>query len=151
MLKIKIENLVVENIHPEKIRHDYPLLFIHGAGGTSQYWQNYLPYFADQGWEVFALNLRGHFPSDREEALVQVTLEDYLEDVEKVIHRFDINGCALIGHSLGGLIAQKTAENIDSIKALVTLASAPPFGVTAMDMNLDEPVKSHPAILASYS
>jgi pimeloyl-ACP methyl ester carboxylesterase len=137
LLKIKIENLVVEKIHPEKIRHDYPLLFIHGAGGTSQYWQNYLPYFADKGWAVFAMNLRGHFPSDREEALVQVTLEDYLDDVEKVIHGLDMKGCALIGHSLGGLIAQKTAENIDSIKALVTLASAPPFGVTAMDMNLN--------------
>lgn len=137
MLKIKIENLVVEKIHPGKIRHAYPLLFIHGAGGTSQYWQNYLLYFADKGWEVFAMNLRGHFPSDREEALVQVTLEDYLDDVEKVIHGLDINGCALIGHSLGGLIAQKTAENIDSIKALITMASAPPFGVAAMDMNMN--------------
>ncbi len=44
----------------------------------------------------------------------------------------------LIGHSLGGLIAQKTAENIDSIKALVTMASAPPFGV-ALEVNNDLP------------
>jgi len=136
-LRIKIENLALDKIQPKKIRHAYPLLFIHGAGGTSQYWKNYLPYFADKGWEVFAMNLRGHFPSDREEALVQVTLEDYLDDVEKVIRQLDINNCALIGHSLGGLIAQKTAENIDSIKALITMASAPPFGVAAMDVNME--------------
>ena len=138
MLKIKVENLALDKIRPGKIRHAYPLLFIHGAGGTSQYWKNYLPYFADAGWEVFAVNLRGHFPSDREETLAQVTLEDYLDDVEKVIRRLDIQNCAVIGHSLGGLIAQKTAENIDSVKALVTLASAPPFGVQ-LEVNNDLP------------
>ncbi len=138
MLKIKIENLALDKIQPGKIRHPYPLLFIHGAGGTSQYWKNYLPYFADEGWEVFAVNLRGHYPSDREEALAQVTLDDYLDDVEKVIRRLNIQNCAVIGHSLGGLIAQKTAENINSIKALITLASAPPFGVV-VEMNSDLP------------
>lgn len=128
-MKIKVENLALENIRPGKIRHTYPLLFIHGAGGTSQYWRNYLPFFADEGWEVFAVNLRGHFPSDREEALAQVTLEDYINDVEKVIRQLNIYNCVLIGHSLGGMIALKTAENINRIKALVTIASAPPFGI----------------------
>lgn len=137
-MKIKIENLALDRLRPGKIRHTYPLLFIHGAGGTSQYWKHYLPYFADNGWEAFAINLRGHFPSDREEALAQVTVEDYLDDVEKVIRRLSIEHCALIGHSLGGLIAQKTAENIDSIKALVTMASAPPSGV-ALEVNHDLP------------
>jgi len=127
---------VLDSIRPKKIRHSCPLLFIHGAGGTSQYWKNYLPYFADEGWEAFAVNLRGHFPSDRDEALAQVTLEDYLEDVEKVISRLGIKHCAIIGHSLGGLIVQKTAENFHSIKALVTVASAPPFGV-ALEVNND--------------
>lgn len=127
---------MLETIRPKKVRQTYPLLFIHGAGGTSRYWKNYLPYFADKGWEVFAINLRGHFPSDREEALAQVTLEDYLADVEKVIDRLDIRNCAVIGHSLGGLIAQKTAESIDSIKALITIASAPPLGIT-LEMNHD--------------
>jgi len=135
-LKIRVENLSLETLRPKKIRQSYPLLFIHGAGGTSQYWKNYLPYFAREGWEVFAINLRGHFPSDREEALAQVTLEDYLADVEQVISRLDIRNCAIIGHSLGGLIAQKTAENLQSPSALVTLASAPPLGI-ALEVNHD--------------
>ena len=135
-MKIKVDNLALETIRPDKIRQSCPLLFIHGAGGTSQYWKNYLPYFAREGWEVFAINLRGHFPSDREEALAQVTLEDYLADVEKVIGRLDIRNCAIIGHSLGGLIAQKTAESIETINALVTIASAPPLGIT-LEVNHD--------------
>ncbi|MFO7570076.1 MAG: alpha/beta fold hydrolase [Smithellaceae bacterium] len=135
---MKVENLALETIRPDPVGHSCPLLFIHGAGGTSRYWKNYLPYFAAAGWEVYAINLRGHHPSDREEALAQVTIEDYLEDVEKVIRRLDIGHCALIGHSLGGLIAQKTAEAISSISALVTIASAPPFGV-ALEVNNDLP------------
>ena len=135
LLTIKIDNLALDHIRPPKIEQNYPLLFIHGAGGTSRYWKNYLQYFAGKGWEVYAANLRGHFPSDREEGLAQVKLEDYLEDVEKVIRRLDIANTALIGHSLGGLIAQKTAEDIRSISALITLASAPPLGV-ALDVNV---------------
>lgn len=124
-MKITVDHLVLENIRPAKMRRACPLIFIHGAGGTSRFWKNYLPYFADQGWEVYAVNLRGHYPSQRDEALAQVTLEDYLEDVNKIILRLEIKCCALIGHSLGGLIAQKTAENNDSIKALAVIASAP--------------------------
>ncbi len=138
MLRVKVDNLALDHIRPEKIRHDYPLLFIHGAGGTSQYWKNYLPYFAGEGWTVFALNLRGHFPSDREETLAQVTLEDYIDDVEKVIRKLDLGRCALIGHSLGGLIAQKTAESSAPISALVTIGSAPPMGI-ALDVQNDVP------------
>jgi len=138
LLRLKIDNLALDHIRPEKIRHAYPLLFIHGASGTSLYWKNYLPYFAKEGWEVFAVNLRGHLPSEREETLAQVTLEDYLDDVEKVIHRLQIGNCAIIGHSLGGLIAQKAAENIETIQAIVTIASAPPFGV-ALELNNDLP------------
>lgn len=141
MQKIKIDNLALDRIKPGQIRHTYPLLFIHGAGGTSQYWKNYLPYFADEGWEVFALNLRGHFPSDREETLAQVTLENYIDDVERAIRRLDIYNAVLIGHSLGGIIAQKTAENNRQTRALITIASAPPFGIlpAASDMNHDLP------------
>ena len=138
MFRIKVDNLALDSIRPEKIRQNYPLLFIHGAGGTSQYWKNYLSYFASEGWEVYAINLRGHFPSDREEALAQVTLEDYIDDTGKVIRRLETERCALIGHSLGGLIAQKTAEQFPTVSALVTVSSAPPMGI-ALDVQNDVP------------
>ena len=57
---------------------------------------------------------------------------------EKVLTDLNIQRCVLIGHSLGGLIAQKTASNSDSIKALITIASAPPLGV-ALEINNDLP------------
>lgn len=140
MLMIKIDNLAVEKAQPDKIRHG-PVLFIHGAGGTSRYWKNYLSYFAGEGRQAFAINLRGHAPSQREESLAHVTLENYIEDVEKVISRLGIHDCVLIGHSLGAIIAQKTAENISGIQALVSIAGAPPFGIIPApeDFNVELP------------
>jgi pimeloyl-ACP methyl ester carboxylesterase len=135
---IKLENLSVDQSLPKNKVYSYPLFFIHGAGGTSRYWKNYLLFFAEAGWESYAINLRGHHPSDREDALSQVTMEDYLADVEKVITDLNLQEFVLIGHSLGGLIAQKTASSFNSTKALITIASAPPLGVT-LEMNNDLP------------
>jgi pimeloyl-ACP methyl ester carboxylesterase len=135
---IKLENLAVDHSLPKKKAYSYPLFFIHGAGGTSKYWKNYLLFFAEAGWESYAINLRGHHPSDREESLSQVTMEDYLADVEKVLTDLNLQDCVLVGHSLGGLLAQKTAAALQSIKALVTIASAPPLGVF-MEMHNDLP------------
>jgi pimeloyl-ACP methyl ester carboxylesterase len=129
LLRLKVDNLAIDKHEPEIIKHSYPLLFIHGAGGTSEYLKNYLLFFARVGWPCYAINLRGHYPSDREAALAQMTIEDYVSDVERVMRSLAIENCALIGHSMGGLIAQKTAMHFKSVKALITIASAPPRGV----------------------
>jgi pimeloyl-ACP methyl ester carboxylesterase len=130
LLRIKIDNLAIDEYQPQILKHSYPLLFIHGAGGTSEYLKNYLSFFAGAGWRGYAINLRGHHPSDREDALEQTTIEDYVADVEKVMQDLAIENCALIGHSMGGLIAQKIAAQFKPVKALITISSAPPFGVT---------------------
>jgi len=136
LLRIKVGNLAIDKCQPEIIKYPYPLLFIHGAGGTSEYLKNYLLFFARAGWQSYAINLRGHHPSDQEFALAQMTIEDYVEDVERVMRELAIENCVLIGHSMGGLIAQKTSMNFKSVKALITISSAPPFGVP-LEMHAD--------------
>ena len=76
MVRIQIDNLVVDNHQPKIIKYSYPLLFIHGAGGTSEYLKNYLQFFARAGWQSYAINLRGHHPSNQESTLSQMTIED---------------------------------------------------------------------------
>ena len=44
-------------------RHDETLLFVHGAGCGGWVWENFLPYFADRGWNSAAVSWRGHPPS----------------------------------------------------------------------------------------
>lgn len=69
--------------------------------------------------------------------LAQATIEDYTDDVTKVILDLGIENCALIGHSMGGLIAQKTAMQFESLKALVVISSAPPLGVMLEKLRQD--------------
>lgn len=129
MIRIKVDNLAVDKATATDKKFNYPLLFVHGAGGNTEYLKNYIGFFAAAGWDCYALNLRGHGASDPISNLKTVTIEDYVEDVNKVRSTLAIENCALIGHSMGGLISQKTAEGSEKIKALVLIASAPPKGV----------------------
>jgi pimeloyl-ACP methyl ester carboxylesterase len=104
-----------------------PLLFVHGAYGGAWVWdQHFLPYFADRGWEVHALSLRGHGSSDGAERVLYARLRDYVADVEQVLTGFSVPP-VLIGHSMGGMIVQKCLHR-HSIPAAVLMASAPPHG-----------------------
>ena len=47
--------------HPQKMKFKHPLLFLHGAFSGAWCWkENYLDYFASQGFECLALSLSGH-------------------------------------------------------------------------------------------
>ena len=129
MVSIKVSNLAVDKAISKEKKFNYPLLFVHGAGGNTAYLKNYINFFSAAGWDCYALNLRGHGASDPIAVLKTVTIEDYVDDVNKVRTTLGIEDCALIGHSMGGLISQKTAEGSEKIKALVLIASAPSKGV----------------------
>jgi pimeloyl-ACP methyl ester carboxylesterase len=129
MMNIRVGTLAVDKVTAEYKKYNYPLLFVHGAGGTTEYLKNYLDFFSRAGWDCYALNLRGHGASDPDPKLAFLKIEDYVDDVNKVRTTLGIEDCVLIGHSMGGLISQKTAEGADKIKGLVLIASAPPKGV----------------------
>jgi pimeloyl-ACP methyl ester carboxylesterase len=127
--RVKVGKLAVDKVLASIKKHDYPLLFVHGAGGTSAYLKNYLDFFSEAGWDCYAINLRGHGPSDPVLKLTNVTIDDYIADVKTVIKSLEISNTVLIGHSMGGLIVQKTAESVNTVKAMIAIASAPPAGV----------------------
>jgi pimeloyl-ACP methyl ester carboxylesterase len=104
-----------------------PLLFVHGAYGGAWVWdQHFLPYFAEHGWEVHALSLRGHGASEGAEKVRFARLRDYVADCEQVLDTLAVPP-VIIGHSLGGMIVQKCLHR-RSLPAAVLMASAPPHG-----------------------
>jgi len=104
-----------------------PLLMVHGASGGSWSWENWMPRFAAAGFDCYALNLRGHPPSPPHPALGSVTLQDYAADVEGVMAALD-RPPVLMGHSMGGAIAQMVAAERD-VPGLILVSSAPLAGV----------------------
>ncbi|MEQ1753338.1 MAG: alpha/beta fold hydrolase [Micropepsaceae bacterium] len=101
------------------------LLFIHGGFHGAWCWDEYLlPWFAERGWETHALSLRGHGESDGRGKIRSWTLDDYTNDVETVLKQIG-KPCVLIGHSLGGVIAQRCWDRVPAIAGMVLYASSP--------------------------
>lgn len=107
--------------------HPVPLLFVHGAWHAAWCWdENFLGYFADQGYRAVAVSFRGHGGSSTDKPLRSCSVEDYVEDVRSVADSLPVPP-VVIGHSMGGLIVQKYLESRPA-PAGVLMASIPPQG-----------------------
>jgi pimeloyl-ACP methyl ester carboxylesterase len=107
--------------------HPVPLLFVHGAWHAAWCWdEGFLDTFADKGFRVLALSLRGHGRSSAPRRLRFISIADYLQDVAAVAADLPTPP-VLLGHSMGGYIVQKYLETNDA-PAGVLLASVPQKG-----------------------
>lgn len=100
-----------------------PVLLIHGIFAGAWMWEQYQAMLARHGYESHALNLRGHHGSHPVPEIGKVSLEDYVDDCLAVART--LKGPIVVGHSMGGLLAQKVAET-GACRATVLLSSAPP-------------------------
>jgi hypothetical protein len=125
----RIGDLLLEHAPAAGPARPWPLLLVHGMWGGSWYLRNYLYAAAREGWEAWALNLRGHGESRPVADLGRVSVLDYVEDVRDVLAA--LGESALLGHSMGGLIAQKAATG-GGVKAAVVLTSAAPRGINVL-------------------
>ncbi|MEY2633015.1 MAG: hypothetical protein RIR00_1669 [Pseudomonadota bacterium] len=112
-----------------------PLLFIHGAFAGAWIWaDNFLPYFAAAGYPCYALSLRGHGESAGRERIDWLSITDYVDDLTKVVNWLG-QPPVLIGHSMGGFVAQKYLEH-RSAPAAALVCSVPPQGLVMAQFHL---------------
>ena len=121
---VKIGNIVLEHYQPDKDIKDKRLLFVHGSGHGSWMWRNFLYYFAEKGYDSWALNLRGHHLSDPVEDWGKVGVSEYLEDIRGAVKRVGGN-IVLIGHSMSGLLILKYAESYQVAGLIVSQSGLP--------------------------
>jgi pimeloyl-ACP methyl ester carboxylesterase len=106
------------------------IVMIHGAFAGGWCFENFAHALAGQGWTCHAPDLRFHemgpttVPDPR---LATTSLADYTADMEAFIHRLGERP-VIIGHSMGGIIAQQLAAK-GLARALVLLASVAPWGI----------------------
>lgn len=103
-----------------------PVVFIHGIGGAARIWQAQLTTFCAAGYTGMAVNLPGY---GGRRPLQEVTFENLAADVEAIIASIGFEQPALVGHSLGGMIAQTMLRRRpDAYRAAVLCCTSPAFG-----------------------
>lgn len=106
-----------------------PLLLVPGMFAGAWYFAAWQRALAARGHPAWALELRGHHQSWPVPALGRVSVTEYVDDALAAARH--LGRPAVIGHSMGGLVAQKVAE-ADAARALVLVAAAPPAGIPAV-------------------
>ncbi|MEC5399064.1 alpha/beta hydrolase [Uliginosibacterium sp. H1] len=127
----------LEVIHclPKAPARPTPLLFVHGAyAGAWQWADDFLPYFAQQGWSSYALSLSGHGASRGRAHLDILSIENYVDDVREVAAGLGARP-VLIGHSMGGMVVQKFLE-VEDVPAVVLMSSVPPTGLISSTLGM---------------
>jgi pimeloyl-ACP methyl ester carboxylesterase len=116
------------------------VVLIHGAFCGGWCFSDMMPVFAARGFNCAAPDLPYHVPGPTlppNPALAKLGIADYTRDMAAFAKRY-ATPPIIVGHSMGGLIAQQLAAQ-GLARALVLLTPAPPWGVlpsTADEINL---------------
>ena len=118
------------------------LVFVHYWGGSRRTWSEIIARLSNR-FRCIALDLRGWGKSDRQTD--DYSLFAQADDVAGVIESLDVKDFVLIGHSMGGKIAQILAGRRPAgLRAVVLVAPAPPTP-------LHVPDAQKRSMLASYT
>ncbi|MBL7127267.1 MAG: alpha/beta hydrolase [Dehalococcoidales bacterium] len=112
---------------------DNSIFMIHGMWNGGWCWKEFRNFFEGKGYSCFTPTLRFHDVDPKEPPhpeLGTTSLLDYAADLENEIRKLD-HPPIIIGHSMGGLLAQILGSR-GLARALVLLAPAPPRGIIAL-------------------
>ena len=117
------------------------ILLIHGAWHGAWCWKDFAARLTERGHDVRVMQLRGH---DQRSGRIWHRVVDYVEDVRIAAAQFSAPP-VLVGHSLGGVLAQKYLET-HRAAAAVLLATIPAGGALT---GMQRFVRRHPIVLLS--
>lgn len=119
--------------HAPAPRNLPPIVLIHGMWSTPAVWDRMRGLLQARGYRCFAPALPAHEPTpDQPLRVARLGLKDYLAHLEAEIAAQGFSQPpVLIGHSMGGLLAQQLAARIRPL-ALVLLTPATPAGINAL-------------------
>lgn len=119
------------------------MVFVHGAGLDHTCWQLEARWFAWHGWSVLAVDLPAHGRSEGRPLETIAAMSDW---VLGVLDAATVAKAALVGHSMGAVIALETAarapERVTGL-SLLGISSAMPVHPALLAAARDEPAKAY--------
>jgi pimeloyl-ACP methyl ester carboxylesterase len=99
----------------------YPVIFLHGLGGTGNTWLKSEP-FLDSRLRPIFVDLLGHGHSDKPE--IDYTIIQQAEAIKSIIDAMGLKNFSIVGNSYGGWIGLKFASSIAQPDMLFPVDSA---------------------------
>jgi pimeloyl-ACP methyl ester carboxylesterase len=118
------------------------VVFIHGVLNDHSVWILQTRYLAHHGWNVLAPDLPGHC---RSAGTPCASVEEAADFVIALLDAAGVGRAALVGHSLGSLIALEAAARApERVSQLVMVGSAYPMKVTPalLEASLNDPLRA---------
>jgi 3-oxoadipate enol-lactonase len=102
------------------------VVFLHGVGGAARAWTPQLESFTAAGFTAVALDLPGY---GGREPITYMDFDTLAHYVETAIEQRALQRPVLVGHSLGGMVAQTALRrHSDGYAAAVLVCTSPAFG-----------------------
>lgn len=109
-----------------------PLLLLHGFTGAKEDFADWIEPLAASGRHVVAPDLRGHGASAKPPGEDAYGIERFADDVVALLDALGWDRCTLLGHSMGGMIAQEVALRVPGrLDALILMDTS--SGPVAID------------------
>lgn len=112
------------DMHYKEKGRGFPIVLIHGYTGNLQNWILQVRALA-KNYRTISLDLRGHGRSVKPTRRDEYSLELFAADVYDLLNALAVPQCHLIGHSMGGMVAQEfVLRHPEMVRALVLVDTA---------------------------
>ena len=113
-------------VHYEVFGHGRPVLFLHGWLGSWRYWYPTIEVVSTH-FRTYSFDFWGFGDSRRQQQTTE-SIQNYSDQVIRFLDELGIDRVTLVGHSMGGMVALKTAINHPKRISRVAAISAPITG-----------------------
>lgn len=121
-----IELELAEAVPSADVERAGQIMLVHGFTGSGEDFADHLDSFAAEGWHVVAPTLHGHGRSEHPANPDAYSFERYADEVAGVAEALDWDRFALLGHSMGGMVAQVHAlRGTQRLVSLVLMDTCP--------------------------
>jgi pimeloyl-ACP methyl ester carboxylesterase len=104
-----------------------PLLLIHGWGASHEFWRAQVPQLS-KSFKVITCDLRGHGETDKADPR-NYSIKLFTGDLEMMLDKLGVEKLHLVGHSLGGMLAEElviaSPERFDTLVICDSPSRAP--------------------------
>ena len=102
------------------------IVFLHGIGGNCHSFDAQLDYFAKHGWRAISWDMPGYGGSA---PLQEMTWPALAEAAVRMLDHLKLDTSVLLGHSMGGMVAQELAITYpERLRGLILSATSDVFG-----------------------